>query len=110
MTCNALRMTSSSRMQGSEIDLAEFREGLSYLSGLTEAAESVCLPQRLYHKFWGQEGNGTVLVGEVNRVNDDRVDNHFFEPVGRFPTVEEDESPLHLLMGDYGRYYRSALK
>ena len=67
--------------------------------------ESVCLPQRLYHKFWGQEGKGTILVGEVNRVNDDRIDNCFFEPVGRFPTVEEDEDPLRLLVGDYARYY-----
>jgi hypothetical protein len=65
--------------------------------------ESVCLPQRLYHKFWG-EGE-RVLVGEVNRVNDDRVDNHFYEPVGRFPTVEEDVDPLHLLMGDYAKYF-----
>jgi D-lyxose ketol-isomerase len=72
--------------------------------------ESVCLPQRLYHKFWGKEGKGSVLVGEVNRVNDDRIDNHFFEPVGRFPTVEEDESPLHLLMMDYDHYYRSSGK
>lgn len=64
--------------------------------------QSVCLPQRLYHKFWG-EGE-RVLVGEVNRVNDDRVDNHFYEPVGRFPTVEEDVDPLHLLMGDYARF------
>jgi D-lyxose ketol-isomerase len=70
--------------------------------------ESVCLPQRLYHKFWGQPGKGTVLVGEVNRVNDDRVDNVFLEPVGRFPTIEEDTAPRHLLMGDYPRYYRFA--
>ena len=40
--------------------------------------ESVCLPQRLYHKFWGEQTQGTVLVGEVNRVNDDRIDNHFY--------------------------------
>lgn len=61
--------------------------------------ESVCLPQRLYHKFWGE--NGTTLVGEVNRVNDDRIDNRFYEPVGRFPAIEEDEAPLHLLTLDY---------
>lgn len=70
--------------------------------------ESVCLPQRLYHKFWGEPTQGVVLVGEVNRVNDDRVDNHFFDPVGRFPTIQEDEPPLHLLTGDYGRYYAYA--
>ena len=63
--------------------------------------ESVCLPQRLYHQFWGDPSAGTVLVGEVNRVNDDRIDNHFFGPVGRFPEIEEDEEPLHLLTKDY---------
>jgi len=70
--------------------------------------ESVCLPQRLYHRFWGEKGKGTVLVGEVSRVNDDRVDNRFLEPVGRFPEIEEDQPPLHLLCGDYSRYYRQA--
>jgi len=37
----------------------------------------------------------------VNRVNDDRIDNHFFGAVGRFPEIEEDEEPLYLLTKDY---------
>jgi D-lyxose ketol-isomerase len=68
--------------------------------------ESVCLPQRLFHKFWGRRG--TVLVGEVSRVNDDRVDNHFHEPVGRFPVIDEDAAPLHLLTIDYPSHYHHA--
>ncbi len=68
--------------------------------------ESVCLPQRLYHKFWGKKGTGTVFVGEVSRVNDDYVDNHFYEKVGRFAEIEEDVEPLHLLYGDYSNYYK----
>lgn len=68
--------------------------------------DSVCLPQRLYHKFWGLKGKGTVLVGEVSRVNDDHVDNRFYEPVGRFPDIDEDEAPLHLLYNDYIKYYK----
>ena len=72
--------------------------------------ESVCLPQRLYHRFWGEEYKGTVLVGEVSRVNDDHVDNRFYEPVGRFPDIVEDESPMHLLYNDYARYYPHAEK
>ncbi|MBN1835915.1 MAG: D-lyxose/D-mannose family sugar isomerase [Spirochaetales bacterium] len=68
--------------------------------------ESVCIPQRLYHKFWGEEGKGTVLVGEVSRVNDDYVDNRFYDRVGRFAQIEEDEAPLHLLYDDYKNYYR----
>jgi D-lyxose ketol-isomerase len=70
--------------------------------------ESVSIPQRVYHKFWGGSGRSLVLLGEVSRVNDDHTDNRFLEPTGRFPAVEEDEPPLHLLVGDYRRYYRHA--
>lgn len=70
--------------------------------------ESVTLPPGLYHKFWGEAGSGKVLVGEVSKVNDDRTDNHFHEPVGRFPQIVEDEPPLHLLVTDYPQYYRYA--
>lgn len=66
--------------------------------------ESITLPSRLYHAFWG-EGE-KVLVGEVSMVNDDRTDNRFHESVGRFPEIVEDESPLYLLTTDYARYYR----
>jgi len=68
--------------------------------------DSVTLPQRNYHSFWGEKGKGTVLVGEVSRVNDDRTDNRFFAPVGRFPSIVEDVAPLHLLGCDYARYYQ----
>ena len=70
--------------------------------------DSVCLPQRLYHKFWAKKGTAAVLIGEVSRVNDDYVDNRFYEEAGRFPKVEEDEPPLHLLYDDYKKYYRYA--
>lgn len=69
-----------------------------------EPGESVSLPQYCYHQFWGQ--GGRVLVGEVSMVNDDHTDNRFNPPVGRFPTIEEDEEPLYLLCNDYERYYR----
>jgi len=65
--------------------------------------ESITLPSHLYHAFWGVESR--VMVGEVSMVNDDRTDNRFYEPVGRFPQIEEDEPPLHLLVTDYARYY-----
>ncbi len=69
--------------------------------------ESITLEPHCYHKFWGVEER--VLVGEVSKVNDDNTDNCFFGGVGRFPAIEEDEAPLHLLVNDYGRYYRHAL-
>jgi len=66
--------------------------------------ESICLEQRVYHRFFGENGKGRVLVGEVSTVNDDSSDNRFYNPVGRFPAIEEDESPLHLLASDYFKY------
>ena len=63
--------------------------------------ESITLPERQYHKFWGESGTGKILLGEVSKVNDDTVDNRFLEPVGRFPEIEEDVPPLHLLSNEY---------
>lgn len=66
--------------------------------------ESICLEQGMYHRFYGEAGKGKVLVGEVSMVNDDTADNCFYEPVGRFPSIEEDEQPLHLLVADYNKF------
>lgn len=65
--------------------------------------ESITLPSGQYHKFWGEEGKGMVLLGEVSKVNDDTIDNRFREVVGRFPKIEEDEEPLYLLGNEYPR-------
>ncbi len=61
--------------------------------------ESICLEAYIYHQFWAE--NDIALVGEVSMVNDDNNDNRFHEPLGRFPEIEEDESPLHLLCNEY---------
>lgn len=66
--------------------------------------ESICLTQGIYHRFYGEAGKGKVFVGEVSAVNDDTSDNRFLEPVGRFPEIEEDEAPIHLLAADYINY------
>ncbi len=66
--------------------------------------ESICLEQGMYHRFYGEPGKGKVLVGEVSMVNDDTSDNCFYEPIGRFPIIEEDELPLHLLVSDYQKF------
>ena len=81
--------------------------------------------KKLYHAFWGGEGHGKVLVGEVSQCNDDSKDNRFYEPVdrmpylgaikdadtsdkvrffdsvGRFPEIEEDVEPKYLLCNEY---------
>lgn len=65
--------------------------------------ESISLPQNCYHSFWAEDGR--VLAGEVSMVNDDDQDNRFHHKVPRYPVIEEDEPPLHLLCIDYPRYY-----
>lgn len=67
--------------------------------------ESITLTRGLYHQFWAE--GGRTLIGEVSLVNDDSADNRFYEALGRFPSIEEDELPLYLLVGDYRRYYHA---
>lgn len=66
--------------------------------------ESICLEPYIYHRFYGEQGKGLVLVGEVSSVNDDTCDNRFLEPQGRFPAIDENEAPVHLLATDYKKY------
>ena len=61
--------------------------------------ESITLLPGCYHSFWAE--GGKVLIGEVSKVNDDRIDNRFYEQTGRFPKIEEDEKPITLLSMDY---------
>ncbi|MBO0905033.1 D-lyxose/D-mannose family sugar isomerase [Jiella sonneratiae] len=66
-----------------------------------EPGESVTLLPGVWHAFWAEDAD--VFIGEVSTVNDDRTDNVFREPIGRFAEIEEDEAPLHLLVSDYDR-------
>lgn len=61
--------------------------------------ESISIQCGMYHKFWAEKGK--TLLGEVSKVNDDRVDNRFYEKTGRFPDIEEDEPALFLLGNEY---------
>ena len=63
--------------------------------------QSVTYTRRLYHSFWGKEGCGDVIVGEVSMCNDDSTDNRFLDASGRFPAIEEDEEPYRLLCNEY---------
>ncbi len=66
---------------------------------LLAPGESVTLMPGVWHAFWGEGAD--VLIGEVSTVNDDRNDNWFREPIGRFSDIEEDADPVHLLVSDY---------
>ena len=63
--------------------------------------QSITIQPFLYHDFEVEKGGGPVLLGEVSQSNDDRNDNRFNPPVGRFPAVEEDEPPYRLLCSEY---------
>jgi D-lyxose ketol-isomerase len=76
----------------------QFRPGevVSLRSG-----ESITIFRGLYHEFWVEEGTGITLLGEVSSSNDDETDNYFFDPIGRFPEIEEDEEPYRFLCNEY---------
>ena len=63
--------------------------------------ESISIYKYMYHDFEQEAGTGPVLLGEVSMCNDDNTDNRFYEPIGRFPTIEEDEAPYRLLCNEY---------
>lgn len=63
--------------------------------------ESITLWPHQYHDFDVLPGSGDVLIGEVSMCNDDNTDNRFYENVGRFPEIEEDEEPYRLLCFEY---------
>ena len=63
--------------------------------------ESISIQPYLYHDFNVEEGTGAVLIGEVSQCNDDNTDNRFYEEMGRFPEIEEDEKPYRLLCNEY---------
>jgi D-lyxose ketol-isomerase len=71
---------------------------------ILKPGQSICLTPGLYHRFYGEKGKGRVLIGEVSMVNDDENDNRFYDKVGRFPDIEEDVEPVHLLVNDYSKY------
>lgn len=66
--------------------------------------ESVTLVPGIWHSFWGEEGLGDVLVGEVSMPNDDDHDNVFLTPLARFNPIDEDEQPRWLLCNEYDRW------
>ena len=75
-----------------------------YVSAGTEIilkpGESITIYPYMYHDF-KVKGNNAILLGEVSMCNDDENDNCFFDDVGRFPEIEEDEPPYHLLCNEY---------
>ena len=65
--------------------------------------QSISLPPGVAHRLTAEPGHGTVVLGEVSRVNDDYTDNVFFDEVSRFPPVEEDAGVLYPLWSELVR-------
>ncbi len=87
-------------------DVRVSRDGRSYLvpAGseiVLKPGESLTLYPYCYHEFLVPGDSGPVLIGEVSMCNDDVTDNRFLQPIGRFPTIEEDEPPYRLLCNEY---------
>lgn len=74
-----------------------------------QPGQSICIPPRTIHQFWGEPGTGGVVVGgveytvsgEVSSVCDDWNDNFWLEPCDRFCKIEEDEPRRHYLVHEY---------
>ncbi|MFV0383705.1 D-lyxose/D-mannose family sugar isomerase [Paracoccus sp. (in: a-proteobacteria)] len=78
------------------IDGAEY-PALGCIHRLREG-QGITVPRGLQHRFWAERA--PVFAAEVSQCNDDRNDNFFFEPVGRFSRIEEDQPPLRLLWNE----------
>lgn len=70
--------------------------------------ESLCIPPRTIHQFWGEEGTGVRLdgvgytvSGEVSSVCDDLQDNFFLGAMTRFPRLVEDAPRTVYLCNEY---------
>ena len=92
--------------QLADTDVEVFQDGRRYTvpAGTTitlHPGESLSLYPYCYHEFVIPKGFGSVLIGEVSMCNDDNTDNRFLNPLGRFPTIEEDEPPYRLLCTEY---------
>jgi len=68
---------------------------------ILKPGQSLTLYPYCYHEFFVEPGTGMVLIGEVSMCNDDNTDNRFFDELGRFPKIEEDEEPYRLLCNEY---------
>ena len=90
----------------SDSDVTVNRDGRTYMvpAGTVvtlHPGESITIYPYLYHDLHVEPHSGPVLLGEVSMCNDDQEDNRFYQPVGRFPKIEEDEPPYRLLCNEY---------
>ena len=90
----------------SDSDVTVNSDGRSYMvpAGTVvtlHPGESITIYPYLYHDFHVEPHSGPVLLGEVSMCNDDQEDNRFYQSIGRFPKIEEDQPPYRFLCNEY---------
>ncbi len=77
----------------------ESREIVAGEEVVLNPGERITLFPGIYHEFFPLSDE--CIMGEVSTANDDLHDNFYVNPdIGRFPAVEEDETPLIHLLSD----------
>jgi len=104
LVCEVYNRTPDDQLAGTEVEVS--LDGVRHrvpagTQLVLTPGESITLTPYLWHEFWAEKGTGTSIVGEVSKVNDDATDNVFLKALGRFPDIEEDAPPMHLLCTEY---------
>lgn len=62
--------------------------------------DSITLSPGVFHRLGAKDGCGALVAGEVSSINDDRVDNVFYEKTDRFCHIDEDAQIIYPLCSD----------
>ena len=89
-----------------ESDIEYYSDGIKCTAKAGEpvyitTGNSVRLDPYVNHTFGAKSGDGSLICGEVSKVNDDITDNYFVEKTARFTDIEEDEPILYPLCNEY---------
>jgi len=94
--------TRSSEEFSVQVDGATVRATPGFIVRL-RPGQSICIPPRTIHQFWGEEGTGMTVSSEVSSLCDDTNDNYFLVPSVRYPKLDEDEPRQFYLCNEYPR-------
>ena len=86
------------KLNQTNLDLSHYR-----LQKESETASTSVLSDPNYDNGHG-ERTFVNTIGASWHYLPQEVDDSFYETIGRFPDIEEDEQPLHLLCSDYGKF------
>lgn len=67
--------------------------------------QSIYVAPLTFHQFWAEKGYGDVMSFEVSSINNDLKDNFWLEARNRFPEINEDVMPKHILSSEYDKIF-----